>query len=370
MRYFTVILFLALCCSCKKADLKPIELTPFDHTLIVVMEANNNLKSFALDNINEMELAAQHIGNAAVVVYLRSQDQESVLLKIKYDSNRKVIASDTLKKYQVINSSPEQIKTIIADAQEFCPATSYGLILWSHATSWAPPVSKGVQLFSFGEDQGKQMDIMELSRAIPTGFHYLIFDACNMASLEVLWEFKDKATYILASPTEVLATGFPYGQILPHLTDKNPDLKQVANQYFEYYNALQGQMQSASISLIDTKELRQLSDLCAKLYTTHQSLGIPTRAHVQRLDYTDDFPVPSFDFVHYLETNFPESSLVSIKNQLEKIVLYKKATTYFLGNPIVSFSGLSCYIPDQHDLYLDYYRTLNWYHDSKSNVLF
>lgn len=370
MRYFIVILFLALCGSCKKANLKPVPRTTYDHTLIVIMEANNNLKSFALDNINEMELAAQDIGHAAVLVYLRADDQVSVLLKIKYNLDRKVIASDTLKIYQVSSSTPEHIKAIIADAQDLCPAASYGLILWSHATSWAPPASKGIQLFSFGEDQGKQMDIMELSRAIPTGFQYLIFDACNMGSLEVLWEFKDKADYILASPTEVLASGFPYGQILPHLTGKNPDLKKVANQYFEYYNSYQGQMRSATISLIDTKELRHLSDLCAKLYVQHQSRGMPTRMQVQRLDYTDDFPVPTFDFVHYLEANFPESSLVTIKDQLENIVLYKKATTHFLGNPVVYFSGLSCYIPDHNDVYLDYYRTLHWYQDSRSNVLF
>lgn len=356
--------------SCRKDDPIVQPKSKYEHTIIVIMEANNNLRQYALDNINDMELAGNSFKNAAVLVYLRSNNDEAILLRIKYDQNLKVIASDTIKKYSISNSSPQQLQTAIYDAKELFPAETYGLILWSHGTSWAPPTPRRIETRSFGEDQGKQMDIIELQNSIPTGFEYIIFDACNMASIEVLWEFKEKADYIIASPTEVLASGFPYGKVLPYLTSKEPDLKNVAAQYFEHYKSFSGQMQSASVTLINTKELAKLSNLCADLYSNNKAVGLPSRDNVQRLDYTVDFPVPSFDFVNYLEMNFPLSQLASIKNQLEKTIIYKNATENFLGKPILYFSGLTCFIPETNDIYLQYYRTLTWYKDSRSDVLF
>lgn len=370
MRLLIYISILFICCGCKKDGPEPTSRSSYDHSLIVIMEANNNLRTFALDNINEMELAAKDLHNSAVIVYIRSSDEEAVLLKIKFDNDRRVIVSDTLKVYSLLESSPLQLKRAIADAKTLCPASSYGLILWSHATSWAPPNPTGMQVFSFGEDKGKQMDIVELSQVIPSGFDYLIFDACNMASIEVLWEFKEKADYIIASPTEVLASGFPYGKVLPYLTLKEPDLKNVAAQYFEHYKSFSGQMQSASVTLINTKELAKLSNLYADLYSNNKAVGLPSRDNVQRLDYTEDFPVPSFDFINYLEVNFPLSQLASIKNQLDKTIIYKNATEKFLGKPIIYFSGLTCFIPEKNDINLQYYRSLTWYKDSRTNVLF
>ena len=342
----------------------------YEHSLIVVMEANNNLRQYAFDNINDMELAGRSFKNSAVLVYLRSNNEESILLRIKFDENSKVIASDTLKRYTIFKSSPEQLKTAINDAKEFCPAETYGLILWSHGTSWAPPDSKRIVTRSFGEDQGDQMDIIDLKNAIPTGFEYIIFDACNMASIEVLWEFKEKTKYIIASPTEVLASGFPYGKVLPYLTSREPDLQNVAVQYFEHYQSYTGHMQSASVTLLNTIELTKLSSLCANLYYDNKSIGIPSRSNVQRLDYTEDFPVPQFDFINYLELNFPLSELGPIRNQLARTIIYKKATDYFLGKPISYFSGLTCFIPEPDDFYLNYYKTLKWYKDSRTDFLF
>ncbi|WP_293882340.1 MULTISPECIES: clostripain-related cysteine peptidase [unclassified Sphingobacterium] len=356
--------------SCKKDD--PVEppKIKYDHTIIVVMEANNNLRQYALDNINDMEIAANSFKNAAVLVYLRSNNDEAILLRVKFDEDLKVIASDTIKKYTISSSSPQQLNMAINDSKEFFPAESYGLILWSHATSWAPPISKRIETRSFGEDQGKQMDIIDLKNSIPSGFEYIIFDACNMASIEVLWEFKEKTKYIIASPTEVLASGFPYRKVLPYLASKEPDLINVANQYFEHYSSYTGQMQSASVTLLNTAELSKLSSLCADLYLKNKSVGIPIRVNVQRLDYTADFPVPAFDFVNYLEVNFPLSELDPIKKQMEKTIIYKNATDQFLGKPIKAFSGFTCFIPESEDFYLNYYRTLNWYKDSGTNVLF
>lgn len=60
-------------------------------------------------------------------------------------------------------------------------------------------------LRSFGQDESNWMEIDELAEALPDHvFDFIMFDACYMASTESSLCFRDKADYILASPTEVL----------------------------------------------------------------------------------------------------------------------------------------------------------------------
>jgi len=98
-------------------------------------------------------------------------------------------------------------------------------------------------------------------------------------------------------------------------------------------------MQSASVTLLNTSELTKLSSLCADLYNYNKSIGIPSRSKVQRLDYTEDFPVPSFDFMNYLELNFPSSQLGPIRNQLVRTIIHKNATDFFGVSQLIIFQA-------------------------------
>ena len=64
------------------------------------------------------------------------------------------------------------------------------------------------------------MDISELAAAIDGSgvrFDYLLFDACFMSSVEALYDLRRAADYIVASPCEVMAHGFPYDTVIPSL---------------------------------------------------------------------------------------------------------------------------------------------------------
>jgi hypothetical protein len=74
-----------------------------------------------------------------------------------------------------------------------------------------------------------------------------LMDACLMGSVEVAYELRNKADFIIASPTEVIYMGYPYDRIIPELTRKQPDLKKVASDYFNFYNEMPGIFRSASI---------------------------------------------------------------------------------------------------------------------------
>ncbi|NCD72493.1 clostripain-related cysteine peptidase [Mucilaginibacter agri] len=353
--------------ACKKNTETP---AASKRMVLVYMEANNDLRYDALNCINKMEKGASNL-DGTLLVYIKTTTGKSYLLKIKADADENRIVSDTIKTYDnTAASDPQVVQQVIKDAQSAYPADSYGLVLWSHATSWAPATGK-VKVLSFGEDTGKQMDIIDLKNALPNNLDFLIFDACSMGGVEVLYEFKDKAKYIIASPTETLAESFPYESITPLLFQSTGDLTSVAKAYFDYYNAYTDDRRSATVVLVKTSEMQPLASAMKSLIASHKKYGDSLiSTGVQRLDYTANFPVPNYDFGDFLEHNFNTGDLTGINQQLNKTILYKAATPSFIGVPIAKFSGLTSYIPYQGDANLTYYKKLKWYTDGGISLLF
>lgn len=213
--------------------------------------------------------------------------------------------------------------------QKITPALSYGIILWSHATSWFPTVDRLPKTKSFGNDNGLEIDIIDLAAAIPKNYEFIMFDACNMASLEVIFEFKDNCKYFLASPTEIISTGFPYHDIITDLMHNR--LENVAQKYYQYYYNYTGLMQSATVSLVLTKELDLLAELFAKSIISNNNVNLFKRENVQRMDFSDNFPVKTFDFASYLKENFQVNTYLLLLDQIEKTVKFKRNTPYFYG---------------------------------------
>lgn len=357
--------------SCKKENNKPVK-EKVNKMVLVYMEANNDLRYDAINSINSMEKGAANL-DGVLLVYIKTSSVRSYLLKIRYDLDESRIVSDTVKTFQASSpSDAEFMKDVINYAQTEYPANSYGLVLWSHATSWAPPSSAAITTKSFGRDTGQEMDIIDLKNALSNNFEFILFDACSMGGVEVLYEFKDKAKYIIASPAETLSESFPYQQITPMLFQSaSVGLKAIAEAYYEHYNAYNDDRQSATVTLVNTAELLPLANQMKLLLAKTKTYGSEfNRDGIQRLDFTSNFPVASFDFGDFLVHNFDSSNLSDMFVQLNKTILYKQATAKFLGIPIRTFSGLTCYIPYQTDVNLSYYKKLDWYKSSGLSLLF
>lgn len=151
-----------------------------------------------------------------ILVYLKNNDHKGYLLRVLPDNDALKIGSDTLKVFESkVPSDVEQIRNVLTYIRDGYKTKYFNLILWSHGTSWAPTVKsdRSLNVFAFGEDRGKQIDILDLRDALPMQFNYILLDACSMASLEVLYEFRNKTKYIIVSPTDILSEGFPYDKI-------------------------------------------------------------------------------------------------------------------------------------------------------------
>jgi hypothetical protein len=361
MRKNIITIIVLLFASCSKNEvLEPPEPVRTERTVIVYMAAENNLWADAYSDIEEMTEGFSETG-INLIVFIDAPYESPCILKIASDS------AETVHIYEEFNSAnPAQMHSTLNDIVSMYPSDNYGLILWSHGTSWLPASH---QLKSFGDDSGTQMNIIDLATALPVKFDFILFDACLMGAVEVAYELRNNTDYIIASPTEIIDRGFPYDEIVPELLKPSVNLRLVAQKYFDYYNGLKGDYRSATITLIDTKELENLAKLTAELISENEMNENFDRTEVQRLDvYEEQY---TFDFADFIAKAFPSANRDAFMTQLDKTVLYKAHTPAFLDEYLITTCcGFGCYIPVPGRADLNaYYQSLQWYGDSGYDII-
>ena len=353
MKKYILFIFLVTLFSCEKDNEPPIVI-PAEKTIIVYMAADNDLSNDALLNIRLMQRGYHETG-IHFIVFVDAAGRPPCLLKIREND------CDTINTFSELNSAdPQTLNNVLREVIKRYPANNYGLILWSHASSWLPA---GARLQSFGRDGSAEMNIPELSNALPVHFDFILFDACLMGAVEALYELRSKTNYVIASSVETISDGFPYAHIMPELLQRDVDLQKIAEIYFDFYNKKENAERSATVALIDVRELENLAKEMSKLTAENEMQQID-RSTVQRLDVTSK--QYHFDLLDFVNKTFPQADKTSFVSQLNKTVLYKAHTPQLLGMyDINTYCGLSCYIPlaDRADLN-NYYKTLQWYDDA------
>lgn len=257
MKFKLITLFIILCLgftSCSENETPEPRTT---RTILVYMMANNSLNSFASKNIESMIEGAtsKNLNGGNLIVYYAPAGSPPELLRIKEENG--VVKKIHLKDYEKQNSAdPDVMRSVIGEVVSQYPADSYGLVLWSHGTAWLPSDYQN-KLKAFGQDGNNWMEIDDLAKGLPDDlFDFILFDACYMASVECTYELRNKAEYILASPTETMADGWPYEEMMPQLFATDLQLEKVGETFYNHY--LNNTYPYATVSLTKTSELDNL----------------------------------------------------------------------------------------------------------------
>jgi hypothetical protein len=369
-RLYIFILFIAFL-SCRDDDNTefPQPVGTVGHTVLVYMVANNNLYEYAAKNLEDMSEAWNNANNGKMIVFLDVPEPDVPRL-IEIDCNYIDINSNVIKYYNDLNFlNKVNMRNVINDVIRLFPAKQYTLILWSHATGWLPRGTAlgytkslhTIALKSFGKDGVEEMDIIDLSEAIPNNvFSTIIFDACFMGGIEVLCEFITKADYVIASPTEILAQGFPYHKITPLLFTHADKPAMWAESFFEHYNSQEGAYKSATVGVVDISELKTLLNILKSFQLSESSVDIN---EIQCYDRTKTGLF--FDFNDYVkQLCIDENDFRKYLEQYNKTVIYSNNTKSFVNVfDINSCSGLNCFIPSSnlHDDLISCYQQTNFY---------
>ena len=217
-------------------------------TIMIYMDGDNDLEAAAIEDFCEIEaglLAAKNLDSAIesklniIVLFDRIPGEDSSngnwtntrLYKATPDTNPDVIDSELLFNSPEQNmGDPNLLKNFVSWTKSNFPADNYALVLWNHgggtrSRSITPTVStarnKGVKAVCWDDtNNGDTLYLDEVQQALSANFSsgsklsLLGFDACLMGMVEVAYEFRNLANYMVASMHTEQGDGWDYEYII------------------------------------------------------------------------------------------------------------------------------------------------------------
>lgn len=365
--------------SCIKNQIADIE----SRTVLVYMAADNNLSSNATSNILAMK-SSLHDGiyDSHLVVFADIAGKNPMLLEVTPK------AIDTVMVYNDLDSTdPEVMHDVIEQVLDRWPSKSYGLVLWSHGTGWVPEAYTKYALSDLGyraqersipqtvnpgpefdltsgqtkafgrEDKtvGSKttytwMDIEDLAYGLPDNvFDFILFDACYMGGVEVMYQLRNKASYIISSCYEIWSEGMPYLNITQDMIKGK--MYSVCQAYYNHYNSMVSDMRMAGISMVKTSGLDSLARCFSKIVS--ESTDQIANMDINKIQTFDWFTNHLFFDLKNLTDSLKTPYTAEFTNQLARCVPYSVSTEYIFPDndrkmrPINHYCGMSVYIPIQ-----------------------
>ncbi|MCE2616857.1 clostripain-related cysteine peptidase [Phocaeicola oris] len=386
-----VLVLVNTACRHKKDDPTPEPITT--RTVLVYMAADNSLGQLDLasDDIEELRKGVLSTNSKTdnLLYYIDNYSGNPRLVKL--DINGTTYQETTVKTYPEHNSvSVNTMSQVIADVKAAYPATSYGLVLWSHADGWVPSAKATVASSTtrwWGEDAGfySYMDIPDLKTVLSSAprFSFILFDACFMSSAEVIYELRDYCDYLIACPAEIPGPGAYYPDVVPAMfnymdTEANNVGLSIASAYYTHYansynpaipNSNNNWTAGVCIEAVKTKNIDMLASATNNIITAHihdseaiDASGIYNYDNRQAKRYYHDMK----EFIQHIAN---AKEYAEWKSAFDKAVIYWAATPkiYTAAKSDVvevdnNAGGLSVYLPNSGQPSLNtYLKKLEWY---------
>lgn len=343
-----------------------------DHSLLVYLVADNNLSyqcETSFKQITEAYFGTKGHDNINLFVYVDNIDADPVLYWLD-----PVDGTTVLRNYDETDScSPSFIRevceTAFGSGSRNNPVNT--AIFWSHGTNWLPPANTGSR--SFGDDDGRQVDITDMADALKgLNINNLMFDACQMASVEVAAQFADAADVLVGSPAEILATSFPYHTIIPDLCTSKPNMHKVVDRFIDYYDSMQGQYRSGILTAVNLSGIRRLAVAFGKI--KNPVYGDKHLQSVPILCYDRYNPKVFYDFMQFGEMcrgkyaelydkKHADELFEELKKAFNECGIYTRDTGRVLEIKLTNPCGLSVYVPGPVTVkgLDDFYAKLVWH---------
>lgn len=354
--FILLLLFIGLLSSCSKDDSQEPE--TIRKVLLVYLAGDNNLSDESHTKLDAIREGYDNRTDTRILVYQDAADIAPRLFEID---------GTIIEQYAEENSAePTVLRRVITQAKSLYPQARFNLLVFSHASGWLPSNTL-VSPRSVLVDGSDQMELSDFADAIPDqAFEYIIFETCFMAGIEVAYELRHKADYILASSAEIVSPGFTdvYRKHINELVSGNP--VQFMHQAFDYFDSQSDYMQSATLSMIRTDGLDALADWVRSNCDFTRVVNISEVQHFDRNGYHLFFDLGDY-YSRLLENDIQKLQLEVL---IDHAIVYKLSTRYFMPNyngfAINHHSGLTTYIrqnqyPQMNRAYieLDWYKAIN-----------
>ncbi len=382
----------------------PIEEHVAEWTVMVYLDADNELEANGIKDINEMEM----VGSTSEVNMVVQVDRipYSVLASYPYGLGFYDDSSNndwtTTRRYYItrdfdplkINSpvraylgelnmgDPQTLIDFASWAMTNYPAKNYMLVLWNHGGGFRSPADTLKDICWDYTNWGDKITIPDLEYALSAisaqrgGKVDLVgMDACLMAMMEVAYQIKDYADILVASEENTPADGWPYDAILGELVN-NPLMSPeelasvIVDNYIYSYSSFSNVTQSAlHLGYMDTLA-GQLSNLALAVMSDTQTPKDNYISAASNAQYYSQSPystekefIDLYDFANQLLVYSNNSKVKNIALSIQQTLNYSIIESGYSGGKVSKSYGLSIYFPWYRG-YDSYYEDTNFAQDT------
>ncbi len=260
-----------------------------DWTIMVYIAGDNNLEVNALDDLDEMELVGSSDtvniivlmdtltfieGTHWYVIEAAADEIDHIDLEAGVNDCDCEAVAGACPDGDLNMGDGETLKDFIVKSAAYAPAEQYMLVLWDHGGGWY-----GVcwDDSSVREEDGRidRLTVDEFGNAIRAAeeeagiwFTVIGFDACLMSMVEIAYELRDLADYMISSVTGIPVAGWPYDLSFDELiADSSLDAltlsEEIIEGYIEYYSFCAGEglggWTGVTLNLIDLSVIGDLA---------------------------------------------------------------------------------------------------------------
>lgn len=285
-------------------------------TVLVYLNAANDLYTYSTLNMNQMEQVANNPDVRFVVQWKQSKSAfagstfDGVRRYLVQPDNSSAIASTIIQnnlKDSFGNSldmgNPQTLKDFLDWGVANYPADRYCVIIWNHGNGWkrSGDDDQG-RAFSYDDQYGTSIKSWETDQAL-AGHHFdiIAWDASLMQMMEVAYEIRNFADYVVGSEESPPGEGYPYHLIFDNFA-ANPTAP-TATLADAFVQGMQEQAQPGGLyefrkitqSVLDSSKLGAVATSLDALSTELQNAlpGIAAQIQTIRSSAQSYSPTPS-----------------------------------------------------------------------------
>jgi hypothetical protein len=343
----------------------------YQWALLIFLNADNDLETFGIADVNEMEKVGSTNDVAIVVMMDRSpgydhsngdwKDTRRFLVSQDHDTTRMTSAeldSGAESLGEMDMGDPAVMKNFLAWAIEHYPADHYLVDFWDHGAGWRQQNLGGTRGVSYDDTQNTHFETVELPSilAVEPKIDLVAFDSSLMQMMEVAYEIRSQADIVVGSEESPPGEGYPYDAWIEPLV-ANPDMtpRELAAVMVETTIETLGDRFDVTQSAVDTSKLaevaaaldRQAQALISKEGAYSEALQ-RARANAQHYgggssDYADYKDL--LDYVELVATETGDSLLTSRAEEAQQALRSALIAEAHAGSSVADSHGLSIYVP-------------------------
>jgi len=347
-------------------------------TVLVYMDADNDLEQFSILNMNQMEKLGTNDNIALVVQWDRRSGfdisngdwtgtRRYLVTHDSIDDNsiRSIMLQDM---GEVDMANPQNLKSFIQWGAQQYPAQHYLVVIWNHGAGWRKQTQEPGRGVLYDDTNGTFMTMNQLALGLNAGIplDLVAFDASLMGMVEVAYEIKDRASYVAFSEESPPGPGYPYDKILAHLF-ANPKMSPAElGSYFVQEHIAAYPNSNVTQSTIDLKQMNALAqsiDSFASALRNRLSdsnfKGQIRNLRQQTQSYGYEYYRDLYHFADLVDSNVSDGTVRAAARQVKTSLLTAILSEAHTGPDVTNSHGLSIYLPVSGD-YISTYTNLRF----------